>query len=188
MQVARALFGSAAAVTYGTDCDLLYRGRSSRATPRQTTARARVRLGSGEDIAVVGTHLTSTRPSFHLWLRDRWHRLAQDRRRRREEMREVVGVVEAVPAGVPIILAGDFNAPAGDAVFWLLRPRLRDAFVEAGRGWGNTWSSEFPLVRIDQVWVSPEWHVVNVQAWPAGPSDHRMVVCDLERRGAPGER
>ncbi|MGD0111676.1 MAG: endonuclease/exonuclease/phosphatase family protein, partial [Armatimonadota bacterium] len=87
-----------------------------------------------------------------------------------------------VPAGTPIILGGDFNAPAGDAVFSLLRPRLRDAFAEAGRGWGNTWSSTLPLVRIDQVWVSKEWRAVNVVARWAGPSDHRMVVCDLERR------
>jgi len=181
-EVAKRLFGLEAAAVYGTDCDILYRGRPPADRRRQTTARARVKLGSGEEIAVLGTHLASTRPSFHLWLRDRWHRLAQDRRMRREEMREVVGVMDAVPAGTPIILGGDFNAPAGDAVFSLLRPRLRDAFAEAGRGWGNTWSSTLPLVRIDQVWVSSEWRAVNVVARWAGPSDHRMVVCDLERR------
>ena len=187
-KVAKKLFGLETAVVYGTDCDILYRGRPPAVRRRRTTARARVELGSGEEIAVLGTHLASTRPSFHLWLRDRWHRLAQDRRMRREEMREVVGVMDAVPAGTPIILAGDFNAPAGDAVFSLLRPRLRDAFGEAGRGWGSTWSSKLPLVRIDQVWISKEWRAVNVVARWAGPSDHRMVVCDLERRNEDGER
>ncbi len=103
-------------------------------------------------------------------------------------MREVVEVMHAVPAGRPMILAGDFNATAGDAVFRLLAPRLRDAFAEAGRGWGNTWPKVLPLVRIDQVWISREWQVVNVTAQRAGPSDHRMVVCDLERRNEEGER
>lgn len=187
-EVARKLFGLQVGVVCGTDCDILYRGRPPADKRRRTTARARVELGSGEEIAVLGTHLASTRPSFHLWRRDRWHRLAQDRRMRREEMREVVGAVDAVPAGRPIILAGDFNAPAGDAVFRMLRPRLRDAFAEAGRGWGNTWSSNLPLVRIDQVWISREWRAVNVVTHRAGPSDHRMVLCDLERREEKGWR
>ncbi|MFB3880849.1 MAG: endonuclease/exonuclease/phosphatase family protein [Armatimonadota bacterium] len=180
-EVSRRLFGQQAAVSRGWDCDILYRGRPPAAGTRLTTAQARVALRPGDEIAVVGTHLASTRPSFHLWLRDRWHRLAQDRRRRREEMREVASVVESVPSGTPTVLAGDFNAPAGDAVFRLLRPRLRDAFSEAGRGWGNTWSADLPLVRIDQVWISAQWRAVSVTARSAEPSDHRMVVCDLER-------
>jgi len=187
-EVAKKLFGLQAAVVSGTDCDILHRGRPPADKERRTTARARVELGSGEEIAVLGTHLASTRPSFHLWRRDRWQRLAQDRRMRREEMQEVVGAMDAVPAGTPIILAGDFNAPAGDAVFRLLGPRLRDAFAEAGRGWANTWPSSLPLVRIDQVWISKEWRAVNVTARQAGPSDHRMVVCDLARGNEEGER
>ncbi len=183
-EVARRLFGVQAAVAHGTACSrILYRGQPPAGKSRGTTVRARVKLSSGEEAAVIGTHLTSTRPSFRLWQRDRWHRLAQDRRRRREEMREVARVADAVPPGVPVILAGDFNAPADDAVFRLLQPRLRDAFAKGGRGWGNTWSSSIPLVRIDQVWISQEWRAVSVTTQAAGPSDHRMVVCDLGRAG-----
>jgi endonuclease/exonuclease/phosphatase (EEP) superfamily protein YafD len=84
-----------------------------------------------------------------------------------------------VRGSVPLIVGGDFNAPAGDAVFRLLRPRLRDAFAEAGCGWGNTIINDFPFARIDQIWIGRHWQAIAVQAQPSAHSDHRIVIADL---------
>ena len=77
-------------------------------------------------------------------------------------------------------MGGDFNAPAGDAIFELLYPNLRDAFGEAGVGWGNTITNDYPFLRIDQVWVSHHFQVQRVISRKTAFSDHRMVICDLQ--------
>ena len=71
------------------------------------------------------------------------------------------------------------NAPAGDAIFRLLQPHLRDTFLDGGLGWGDTIVNDIPLQRIDQVWVSPTFRTAEVVARKTQNSDHRIVVCDL---------
>ena len=44
---------------------------------------------------------------------------------------------------------------------------------------GNTIINDFPVSRIDQVWVSGEFDSKVVVAHRTRNSDHRMVVCDL---------
>jgi len=90
-----------------------------------------------------------------------------------------------VPPDTPIILGGDFNAPAGDAVLRLLRPRLHDAFREGGRGWGNTVLNDLPVLRFDQTWLSGDLRATRVHARKTQRSDHRMVVCDILLTRAP---
>ena len=80
---------------------------------------------------------------------------------------------------LPIIMGGDCNAPGGDAALRVLRPVLRDAFFDDGRGWGNTHSSELPILRIDQIWVSKQFQVAAIVARRTLNSDHRIVICDL---------
>jgi endonuclease/exonuclease/phosphatase (EEP) superfamily protein YafD len=94
-------------------------------------------------------------------------------------MEEVIARLEVLPPTTPIIVGGDFNAPAGDAIFRTFRGRLSDSFRQGGRGWGNTFSNNHPLFRIDQIWISPEWQAVSVVARKTKHSDHRMVVADL---------
>ena len=84
-----------------------------------------------------------------------------------------------------MIVGGDFNAPQGDAVFRLLRPKLHDAFAEGGRGWGNTILNDVPVLRIDQFWVSETFRSDSVVARGTRNSDHRMVICDLRLEGDP---
>ena len=79
-----------------------------------------------------------------------------------------------------MIVGGDFNAPQRDAALSVLGPQLRDAFPEAGQGWGDTIINEAPFLRIDQVWISPTLHPRTVTAHRTIHSDHRLVVCDLE--------
>ena len=80
----------------------------------------------------------------------------------------------------PAIVGGDFNAPAGDAVFDLLKDAgFRDAFAEAGSGWPDTYPNAAPMLRIDHLWVNSPVRPVRAAAVKTVYSDHRMVVCDF---------
>lgn len=181
--IARRLFGDEGTFVYGVDASLIARGAVMPAELpielRGYLVQARVRLPSGREVAVISTRLTPGVFRLDLWSPDCWREQAENRRNRREQIGRIVSQVQSVPDEIPIIVGGDFNAPQGDAVFRLFRPRLRDAFAVAGRGWGNTITNDFPFLRIDQIWVSEALEVRSVMARKTAHSDHRMVVCDL---------
>jgi len=81
-----------------------------------------------------------------------------------------------------IVMAGDFNTPARMSSLGPLRRRLRDAWREAGRGWGATITNDFPVERIDQCWVSDSIRVLDARVRPSRLSDHRMLIVDLAVR------
>jgi endonuclease/exonuclease/phosphatase (EEP) superfamily protein YafD len=84
----------------------------------------------------------------------------------------------------PILIAGDFNAPLASAVCHkIMATGLRDAFVEGGRGYGYTYGQNTfvhrPYIRIDHIFVSKEWQVLNCWVGGTAGSDHRPVIADL---------
>jgi len=97
----------------------------------------------------------------------------------REQINRIIEHLQSVPSGSHLIVGGDFNAPPRDDALALLQSRLSDAFLTAGSGWGATGTNEYPLFRVDQVWVSNSLQPVSATAKKTQHSDHRMVVCDL---------
>jgi endonuclease/exonuclease/phosphatase (EEP) superfamily protein YafD len=179
-QLAHRLYGEQGRVLLNADSAIVYGGPLRReAAPLRYSAQARLTLPSGREMTLVSVHLIPNRADLSLWSRETWAAQTRNRQRRREQMTELARGLAAAPRRRPLVLAGDFNIPAGDAVFRVLPDRLHDAFPRAGRGWGNTWMATLPLVRIDQVWISDEWRPLSVTAQAAPPSDHRMVVCEL---------
>ena len=117
-------------------------------------------------------------------------RLAVHRRAVRDESRKAVaeraGMIARLAAAVrdrassgPVIVAGDWNTPASAGSLRPLRARLDDAFRRGGSGWGNTMTSDFPVARIDAVFLSQHFDVVYCAAHTAKPSDHRLVEAEL---------
>jgi endonuclease/exonuclease/phosphatase (EEP) superfamily protein YafD len=98
-------------------------------------------------------------------------------------MNQMRGIVKSIQFNGPVIVGGDFNVPQGDGVFSLLRPGLRDTFRAEGRGLGNTIPQEFPLVRIDQIWVSGDFEILQSFCRRSKISDHRPVITDVRVRG-----
>jgi endonuclease/exonuclease/phosphatase (EEP) superfamily protein YafD len=141
--------------------------------------QARVSLSSRLEVEVISLRLAPGIVRGDLWSLDCWREQTANRQARREQLRAVARQVGALPRGTSVILGGDFNAPAGDAVFRLLRPTLRDSFREAGTGWGDTIVNDMPVHRIDQVWISSAFRAAGVVARKTRHSDHRLVVCDL---------
>lgn len=83
-----------------------------------------------------------------------------------------------------MVLAGDFNTPARSRSLAPIRAMLDDVWLVSGRGWGATMTADFPVARIDQVWVEPA-RLRPLAAWVhhATGSDHRMVVADVAIAG-----
>jgi endonuclease/exonuclease/phosphatase (EEP) superfamily protein YafD len=180
--VARRLFGAEAGVCYGWDTAVLARGPITPALPARQErffVAARVRLPAGAEAEVISLRLTPPVVRFDLWQPGCWEEQLANRRARRAEMRDIMRHLETVPPGLPLIVGGDFNAPAGDAVPRMLSPRLTDTFAQGGRGWGNTVLNDLPISRIDQVWASRAFRARRVTAHQTRHSDHRLVVADL---------
>lgn len=82
-----------------------------------------------------------------------------------------------------IIFCGDLNASPGSYVHQMFSLRLNDAHRANGRPAKATWSSSFPVRRIDYIFLSVDLRVQHVDA-PRGAltriaSDHLPVIADI---------
>lgn len=85
----------------------------------------------------------------------------------------------------PVILCGDMNAGPGSRVYRALSAKLKDAHrLASKRRPKNTWQSQFPMRRIDYVFVSKDVRVVAAcvptNALTRATSDHLPLFLDLE--------
>jgi endonuclease/exonuclease/phosphatase family metal-dependent hydrolase len=89
----------------------------------------------------------------------------------------------------PVIVAGDTNMPT---LSWALAHWFgdyRDAFSEAGSGFGYTFPApRHPWMRIDRVLADPRFRVVGCHVIQSPASDHFPLVADLELPSAPPGR
>jgi endonuclease/exonuclease/phosphatase (EEP) superfamily protein YafD len=179
----RQLFGERGGYLWSSDASIIADGE---VTPSPLddvrdghAVGARVRLSTGGLVDVVSLRLEPAIVRLDFWSADCWRSQTQNRRLRRQQLGRIVARLTNLPRSTPLIVGGDFNAPAGDAIFDLLTPRLRDAYREAGVGWGNTIINEAPFARIDQIWIDDQWQARQVRAQRTLASDHRMVIADL---------
>lgn len=89
---------------------------------------------------------------------------------------------------LPVIIAGDFNAPAGGYIHGLFRSSFQDAHAKAGHGFGysfpgttrNPLSLGGPWMRIDHVFCDEHWKPAWCITEPDRPSQHRAVAAQFE--------
>jgi vancomycin resistance protein VanJ len=79
----------------------------------------------------------------------------------------------------PVLIAGDFNTPPRGALYSSLRNQYQNAFEQAGWGFGFTYSSRVPVIRIDHVWINSGMRAIRAFAVSETASDHRPLVTDL---------
>lgn len=174
-------------VITGRDSALLVRGTEQAVTPRDgrdsRVRIARIHLRNNTRLVVASIHLLPSPRRIDFWNLSTWKLFARQHQERREQLQDIYRQVLDQPDTDAVILGGDFNAPAGDRIYEVLEPTLRDSWLEAGRGWGKTSLNRFPIHRIDQVWVDRGFAVKSVVARSSNRSDHRMVVCDLVTTG-----
>lgn len=91
-----------------------------------------------------------------------------------QPLRQLADVVEPL-ADEPTLLLGDFNTPMTSDLLRPIRSRYLPAFDVAGRGYRPTWPQPFPVLAIDQAWVSPQLEVTSCRHLWTNASDHRPV-------------
>ena len=135
----------------------------------------------GQTIHAVSVHLQGAVTSISLHRPSTWELHYRNRLSRRAEMVDVRHYLEALQVwqSAPVVIGGDFNAPAGDAVFRELEPDFTDAFAAVGTGWGNTFLNTSPLLRIDHLYSNAPLQAIRSRTVESINSDHRMVVADF---------
>lgn len=142
-------------------------------------SRVLVQLPGGRVVQVALMHGETMRFGLDHLARGDTHGLETTIARRARRLRRIGQALDE-RRDLPTLVAGDFNTPPQSPLHRALGPRLRDAFAEAGHGFGYTWPSVLPGLRIDYVFVSPEWRVRSCRVGPALGSDHRPVVAEVE--------
>ncbi|QQL44219.1 endonuclease/exonuclease/phosphatase family protein [Sulfuriroseicoccus oceanibius] len=190
-------FGGDAVFLRSRECAIIARGKRLRSvpvSPGRTPASprgivAQLELLDGRVIELVNVHLDHATTKLSLWSRETWRQHATNRRNRRHSLYFILQHRHLIPSvdGVdhtdhnplPSIVAGDFNAPAGDAATSPLRTTHTDAWQTAGVGWGNTYPAHLPVHRIDQVWTNAKITPLTMASVQVPGTDHRMVICDF---------
>ena len=105
---------------------------------------------------------------------------------RDEQIDLLIGLVAGLDE--PAIVVGDFNAAAGSRPHRQLLGHLRDAYREAGRGFGHTFPQPVsihgltlpaPLLRIDYVFFKGPLEPLTARTICQPGSDHRAVLVDF---------
>jgi endonuclease/exonuclease/phosphatase family metal-dependent hydrolase len=80
----------------------------------------------------------------------------------------------------PVIVCGDFNDTPVSYTYHKIRGDLVDAFIESGKGIGNTYSGMFPSYRIDYILHSRKLKSMGFETVRVDYSDHFPVSCSFD--------
>lgn len=80
----------------------------------------------------------------------------------------------------PLLICGDFNTPPRGLIYRDFSERFQDSFHVAGQGFGYTFNSDLPAVRIDYIWSSSQWDVQRCWVPRTDASDHRPLMAELQ--------
>ncbi len=80
----------------------------------------------------------------------------------------------------PIIFCGDFNDVPVSYAYEKIGMGLQNAFVKKGSGIGKTFNSIAPTLRIDNIFVGPEFNVLQFDVNDASLSDHFPIIADIK--------
>ena len=100
---------------------------------------------------------------------------------RPKQVAEVLRGVDQAPVGSVVL--GDFNDnPLSYTYFRLLRGR-KDSFVSAGHGFGATYRTLWPLLRIDYILYPPQLEAVSCTVPHVTYSDHYPIIATYHETG-----
>ncbi len=96
----------------------------------------------------------------------------------RELQIQAISSQAALEAG-PTVVAGDTNLPQLSPVFARGFGAYRDGFTQARSGFGYTYPTNFPWMRIDRILSNDQLRFVRFEVGKSNASDHHCVVADL---------
>jgi endonuclease/exonuclease/phosphatase family metal-dependent hydrolase len=97
--------------------------------------------------------------------------------KRASQARNVADHIKKSP--YPVIVCGDFNDTPISYAYHTVAENLEDAFLESGKGIGNSYNGKFPSFRIDYILHSKDFTAYDFEVKKADYSDHFPVVAKL---------
>ncbi|HMJ12358.1 MAG TPA: endonuclease/exonuclease/phosphatase family protein, partial [Polyangiaceae bacterium] len=82
---------------------------------------------------------------------------------------------------LPVIIAGDTNLPALSPLLSHLSD-FQDGFVAASAGFGYTFPTKLPFLRLDRIYASDSLRFVSFEVGCSTVSDHACVMADIQPR------
>jgi endonuclease/exonuclease/phosphatase family metal-dependent hydrolase len=99
---------------------------------------------------------------------------------RAEQVRQIREHIDKSP--YKVLVCGDFNDSPGSFSYQRIRGKLKDAFVESGRGIGQTYVGRLPSFRIDYIFHSKGFNSFNFKTIDFHMSDHLPISCVLVKK------
>lgn len=98
--------------------------------------------------------------------------------RRPKQVDKVFSNIENCP--VDAFVCGDFNDNPMSYTYYRMTRGRKDAFVEAGDGFGATYASLWPVLRIDYILFPEKFKAVSHEIPRVPYSDHYPVITEIE--------
>ena len=98
--------------------------------------------------------------------------------RRPKQVDRVFSDIEKCP--VDAFVCGDFNDNPMSYTYYRMTRGRKDAFVEAGDGFGATYASLWPVLRIDYILFPEKFKAVSHEIPRVPYSDHYPVITEIE--------
>ena len=128
--------------------------------------------------ALAGTHGFRTLfGAGHLIATDGPGRVEANSGLREAQIRATMDLASHDPG--PFVVAGDTNLPGLSRVARSYFASVTDGFTAAGAGFGYTYPTKFPWMRIDRILASRNLEFTHFEVGSSRNSDHLSVVADL---------
>lgn len=98
--------------------------------------------------------------------------------RRPKQVDRVFSDIEKCP--VDAFVCGDFNDNPMSYTYYRMTRGRKDAFIEAGDGFGATYASLWPVLRIDYILFPEKFKAVSHEIPRVPYSDHYPVITEIE--------
>ena len=95
-----------------------------------------------------------------------------------DQVRNIIESIENNP--YPAVICGDFNDVPQSYVYRILNKGHKDAFLDAGKGFGTTFRQFFFPFRIDYILIDKLLSAYNFNVLNKNLSDHQAIRCDIE--------
>lgn len=140
----------------------------------------------GERFRVYNCHFES----YAISLSSIWHSLTGNKEKMQETGQKYRKSLSRRPEQVDAVLShfdespcagvvcGDFNDNPMSYTYHRMRRASKDSFVEAGKGFGASFSAFWPFLRIDYVFVPESWEVLSHKTSRIRFSDHYPIVAE----------
>jgi vancomycin resistance protein VanJ len=98
-----------------------------------------------------------------------------------EDRQEAVKILLEIAGhtNMPLLVMGDFNTPTRGTLYNALKSQLEDAFATTGWGFGYSFRSDLPLLRLDYVWTNRFVRPTQTFTDNTLASDHRPLIAQI---------